>query len=250
MPQPASASAHAAKPSTKEALLDAAEALFGERGYEAVGIRQIVERAGANLAAIKYHFGSKQELYNETVRRLLARANAVENIWAPLEGPFTGPEEAAETLGVFIGRHCQRVLEGGASTVAARLFLMEAIWPSECFDDVIEEHFKPSLKRLERTVRAINPRIPEEEAATVANSVIAPMAYQRIYRRIIDSIEDGSAPAEGHALRLARTISAFVIRGIGADAALVGVAQAACERAIDSSARRDRAQPHDEARQP
>ena len=57
-------------PATREALLDSAERLFAARGYEAVGTREIVADAGANLAAIKYHFGSKQDLYLAAVKGL------------------------------------------------------------------------------------------------------------------------------------------------------------------------------------
>ena len=220
------------KPTTKQLLLDAAETLFGERGYEAVGIREIVDRADANLAAIKYHFGSKRDLYNETVRRLLERARADGNIWDLLNGPFADPEEAAAALGSFIGQHCYRVLEGGVSTAAARLFLMEAIWPSEAFDDVIDEHFRPCMERLERVSCAINPSITPDEAVMLANSVMAPLAYQRIYRRIIDSMWRREQPMSEHALELGESLALFVIRGIGANDALLQTAVAAAQDAI------------------
>jgi len=232
MPEPASTSADTDKPNTKEALLDAAEVLFSERGYEAVGIREIVDRANANLAAIKYHFGSKRDLYNEAVRRLLERARADGNLWDLLDGPFESPLAASEALGGFVSLHVLRVLEGGLSTVAARLFLMEAIWPSEAFDDVIEEHFKPCMKKLEFVIRRINPRIDDSEAATLAQSVMAPMAYQRIYRRIIDSMESNGQPIESHAIELAESIGSFVIRGIGGDDRMCEVALAASRAAI------------------
>jgi AcrR family transcriptional regulator len=61
---------------TRGALLDAAEELFSRRGYAAVGIREITDAAGVNIAAIKYHFGSKSELYLETVKRAMERASS------------------------------------------------------------------------------------------------------------------------------------------------------------------------------
>ena len=44
---------------TKDRLLGAAEALFMEHGFEATSLRAITAAAGANLAAVNYHFGSK-----------------------------------------------------------------------------------------------------------------------------------------------------------------------------------------------
>ena len=46
----------------QERLLDAAEALFAERGFEAVSLRDITLEAGANVAAVNYHFGGKENL--------------------------------------------------------------------------------------------------------------------------------------------------------------------------------------------
>lgn len=48
--------------STAERLLDAAEELLLESGYENVSVRGICARAGANPAAVHYHFGSKEQL--------------------------------------------------------------------------------------------------------------------------------------------------------------------------------------------
>jgi AcrR family transcriptional regulator len=50
-------------------LLDSAERLFGEHGYNGVGMRALAERAQVNLAATTYHFGSKKALYVETFLR-------------------------------------------------------------------------------------------------------------------------------------------------------------------------------------
>jgi AcrR family transcriptional regulator len=53
---------------TRERLFEAAVTEFSERGYSGASVRQICQRAKANLAAIKYHFGSKDGLYREVLR--------------------------------------------------------------------------------------------------------------------------------------------------------------------------------------
>jgi AcrR family transcriptional regulator len=58
--------------STREKLLDTAEALFFEKGYENVSIRELTGAAGTNVAAINYYFQSKESLYRESVRRRLS----------------------------------------------------------------------------------------------------------------------------------------------------------------------------------
>jgi AcrR family transcriptional regulator len=61
---------------TRGRLLDAAESLFGQHGFEAASVRAITRRARANLGAITYHFGSKEELYLEAFFRRVRPINA------------------------------------------------------------------------------------------------------------------------------------------------------------------------------
>jgi AcrR family transcriptional regulator len=60
-----------ASPDTRTQLLDAAERLFAERGFRGTSIRAITDLAGANLAAVGYHFGSKAGLLVAVVRRVI-----------------------------------------------------------------------------------------------------------------------------------------------------------------------------------
>ena len=60
---------------TKSRILDAAETLFIDCGYEAMSLRQITSRAEVNLAAVNYHFGSKETLIHSVLSRRLDRLN-------------------------------------------------------------------------------------------------------------------------------------------------------------------------------
>ena len=60
---------------TKTRILDAAETLFMEHGFEATSLRQLTTAAGVNLAAVNYHFGSKEELFQAVLTRRLDPMN-------------------------------------------------------------------------------------------------------------------------------------------------------------------------------
>lgn len=60
---------------TCDRILDAAERLFAEEGFHATSLRQITQAADANLAAVNYHFGSKQALILAVFRRRLDALN-------------------------------------------------------------------------------------------------------------------------------------------------------------------------------
>ena len=56
--------------STRESILDTAEALFAQQGHDGTSMRQITGAAGVNLASVNYHFGSKESLVQVLKRRL------------------------------------------------------------------------------------------------------------------------------------------------------------------------------------
>ncbi|WP_439653814.1 MULTISPECIES: TetR/AcrR family transcriptional regulator [unclassified Rhodanobacter] len=62
--------------STKERILAAAETLFAQRGFDGASLRQLTSDAGVNLAAVNYHFGSKEKLVEQVFRRRLDTLNA------------------------------------------------------------------------------------------------------------------------------------------------------------------------------
>src|SRR5258708_40373917 len=67
--------ADATSADTKARILDAAEHLFMEHGFEATSMRQLTSAAGVNLAAVNYHFGSKEELFQAVLTRRLDPMN-------------------------------------------------------------------------------------------------------------------------------------------------------------------------------
>ncbi len=54
---------------TKDRILGAAEELFAQHGFSGTSLRQVTSRADVNIAAVNYHFGSKENLVNEVFRR-------------------------------------------------------------------------------------------------------------------------------------------------------------------------------------
>lgn len=131
------------KPNTKVQLLDAAERAIAERGYAGTTLRNIASEADANLAAVHYHFGSKEELFRAVVARIArpvverqlellsalqpqagAEAPAVEAILDAFVRPVlefvTGDERTSVTRAQFMGR-C-RVEPGAVQSIANQEF--------------------------------------------------------------------------------------------------------------------------------
>ena len=62
--------------STKDRILNAAEVLFAEQGFAGTSLREVTSRADVNIAAVNYHFGSKENLVNEVFRRRMDEMSA------------------------------------------------------------------------------------------------------------------------------------------------------------------------------
>ncbi len=60
---------------TRQRLLEAAEELFAQHGFEKVAVRDVTDKAGANVAAVNYHFGSREQLVEKVIERYLTPIN-------------------------------------------------------------------------------------------------------------------------------------------------------------------------------
>src|SRR5690606_14469470 len=70
-----SAVAGDSKVATKQRLIDAAEALFADEGFDRVSVRDITTKAAANVAAVNYHFGSREGLVAVVMARYINPVN-------------------------------------------------------------------------------------------------------------------------------------------------------------------------------
>ena len=94
--------------SVQNRLLDAAEKLFSEHGFEGTSVRDIAATAGCNIAAVNYYFGGKEKLYTEVWRRQLmqirdARIQAIEQVMSEKEGNPSLEDLLRSFANAFIG---------------------------------------------------------------------------------------------------------------------------------------------------
>ncbi|HWF01025.1 MAG TPA: TetR/AcrR family transcriptional regulator [Caulobacteraceae bacterium] len=96
-------------------LLDTAERLFSERGYFGASVRDITDAAGLRLASVNYHFGSKEALLGEVVRRraVILRDNRLATLKAALRQGGDVEARLRAIVTAFVGPMIVRCLEGG-----------------------------------------------------------------------------------------------------------------------------------------
>lgn len=173
MSQARSAEALRPRVDTKELIFDTAERLFAEEGLAAVSVRSITGAAGVNLAAITYHFGSKDnlllEIYTRRGRELNEERIAALNVAETANG--AGPPSVREILRALLGPPLLWSEPGRGREVASR-FLVRA--RTEGTPEIRREtaHAVRHLKRFAAALQKALPELPRKE----------------IYRRLVFSI--------------------------------------------------------------
>ena len=80
-------------PSSRDKILDVAEALFAQRGFSGVGLREVAQQVGLGKSSLFHHFATKLVLYDEVLARVLARVEA------PLATALSPAEPGPRALG-------------------------------------------------------------------------------------------------------------------------------------------------------
>ena len=145
---------------TREHLLEAAGEVFGEVGFRAATVRAICQRAGANVAAVNYHFGDKEALYSAVLQQSCRVALAAYPVDAGL--PADAPPEAR--LRAFVRAFLQRIFSDGPAARHGRLMAQEMIEPTAALDHLVREDIRPMAQRLAAIVSALVPPGTDEAA--------------------------------------------------------------------------------------
>jgi AcrR family transcriptional regulator len=165
---------------TKEKILDAAEELFSEEGFSATSVRAITSRAQVNLAALNYHFGSKDALIdavferrtgllNRERLRLLEEAEALAG-----EGELTLEEVLRAFLTPAIRLACDHE-SGGMKFM--RLMGRAHSESREFFRERIARQFGGIFQRFNIVFRRLLPDLPPEELFWRMHFVVGAMAH-------------------------------------------------------------------------
>lgn len=200
---------------TRAALLQAAAAVFAERGYQLARVRDIASRAGVNLAAMNYHFGGKQKLYLAVLQ-----SSAAERLSA-----FPLPDAGLATRGAARGRErllrlavrnlLGRFLSTEHSSLLPQLFVRELANPTPALQTIIDSVARPQFALLQRVVREfLGEAARPEELRRGAFSVLAQCVFYLFARPVVSQLDPG-VYADAAALdRLADHIARFSAAGL------------------------------------
>jgi AcrR family transcriptional regulator len=157
---------HQTKLDTKERILDAAERLFAQHGFDATSLRMITAAAGVNLASVNYHFQSKNSLIEAVLTRRIAPLNRERlDMLASIEA-FAGSESLAleDVVHAFVAPVVRKRLGGGdCGANVGRLFGRIYSDPCECARASFFGQMRDILRPFTSAFRRALPGLPMVE---------------------------------------------------------------------------------------
>lgn len=193
---------------TRRRLIEAAGSVFGEVGYRQARVRDIVKRAGANIAAINYHFGGKESLYAAAMRYGMEQVSVRPG---PVD-PSVSPERQLHTL---IARLLQSMLDDRRPAWHGAMMAREMIEPTPMLDEVIESVIRPMSDAFTSVVRTLlGPGVDKATLDLAVRSVIGQITFYKHGCEVIRRLYPDQPINASAAGKLADHIAAFSIGGI------------------------------------
>ena len=199
--------------STKDRILDAAEELLGQRGPGETSLRDITSAAGVNLAAVNYHFQSKEALFRAVVDRRIVpiQQRRLELLDAAEADAAGGEPDLARVIEAFVLPPLEMI-------VAAPRFvpLMGRIYTEPQFvQEIIQKHMLPYKIRLMAALRRACPGLTDEAMFWRVHFSIGAMAHVMAGAHVIRQSSDGKCdPSDLETIR--RQLIPFIVAGFRA----------------------------------
>lgn len=189
---------------TRLRLIEASGPVFAERGFRNATVRDICAAAGANIAAINYHFGDKLGLYRAVLTHLQAQANRqyMDRV------PESGSPDARLTA--WISAFLHKILNPERPAWQVRLMLREMVEPTDALDHMVESSIRPQWDQLRGIVAGVL-RV-EPDAAVVwdcAASVVGQCVLHRHCGSVIRRLRGGGELTVAEIDHLAAHIASF-----------------------------------------
>ncbi|HEY2385763.1 MAG TPA: CerR family C-terminal domain-containing protein [Candidatus Binatia bacterium] len=169
-------------PQTPGRLLAAATDLFARRGFHATSIRDIAERAGANVAAGHYHYGSKRGLYVQVLRAQFALVRELTTRDGALPSKRVLARWPRRELIALLTRRVAgtvEVLLDPPSQAHGALMLREMCDPTDALPIIVDEFIRPQMKETARIVACLAPHASARTVEQVVRSIIAQVLFYR-----------------------------------------------------------------------
>ncbi len=198
---------------TRERLLDTAEELFSAHGLRETTMRQITAGAGANLAAVNYHFGSKTALVAEVFRRRLEPMNA-ERLRLLDEALARAGDDRPDLRAVLTAFIVPALRLGrGAGQGLFQLMARAHLAPDPELRRLVAGQFEDVARRFGAALSLALPGAPMDELFWRVFFVVGSMCHTALNTALLSEVTHGRCTADDEDAVLARLLD-FAVAGV------------------------------------
>ena len=195
---------------TRCRLLESAGEVFAEKGFRAATVRDICNRAEANLAAVNYHFGDKERLYVEAVKHAHHCGEEVR----PPEWPPGMPLEAK--LREYIHQMLTQMLDDRRPAWHAQLMAREMTEPTKACAALVESYIRSNFELLDQILAELLPaETSSADRHLVAFSIVGQCLYFKIGRPIVAQLVGEEEFKTHQVARLTDHVAKFTLAALG-----------------------------------
>jgi AcrR family transcriptional regulator len=193
--------------STKERILGVAETLFARHGFAGASLRQVTSAAKVNLAAVNYHFGSKESLIEEVFRRRLDELNRQRRA-ALAAVAAKADAQLEDVLDAFIRPALEQSMDSGGGAAFVRVLARAYAEHDERLRKFLSENYGHVLREFAAAFARLLPHLDKEELYWRLDIVAGALTYAMadfglIKRRAATSEETHRDQAAAHLIRFA-----------------------------------------------
>ena len=202
---------------TRTRILDAAEELFMQHGFESTSMRLLTAKAGANLAAVNYHFGSKDALIEAVFRRRLDPMNTsrIAELDRLEKEAGSRPLSPQQIIGAFVGaslRMIEDAKSGGRNFI--RLLGRTYTDPQKPIRALIGQLYAPAMERFKAAFERALPQMPRDELIWRMHFMFGTLAYTLAATDTVQLIA-GAKPEDRYDARVLQDrLTAFMGAGL------------------------------------
>lgn len=198
---------------TKDRLIQAAAPIFAEKGYRDATVAEICEAADANIAAVNYHFGDKESLYDAVWRNAFdITANAY-----PIDGVLPENPCLEDYLYSYAHAIMHRIFNETEAGLFPKMLHQELSNPTLALDRIGREVLFPQSQFIGKEIQAyLEPELTEENIRLCVHSVVAQCAFYNFSRPLRERMLGDKTMTEDELVKLARHIARFSLGGLNA----------------------------------
>ena len=194
---------------TKQRILDAAERLFAAHGFAGTSLRAIIREAGVNLAAVHYHYGTKEDLLRAVLGRIVVPVNRERLEMLEEVEAREDPPTVEGILEAYLAPALRAVQDLGERGIVITRFLGRSYTePTELVQALVREQFDEVGRRFTKALGRALPHLPEAELYWRFKLVVGVMTHIQADTGQGDAYAGDLSDADGTVRRLVAFLAA------------------------------------------